>query len=714
MILKTFLIEAKLSSNNKTSSLLYNNQQDLRYFDRELSWLSFNERVLLNAYDKNLPLGERLRFLTISSDNLDEFFMVRVAGLLQLIAHSYKTIPETGSRLDELLHAVLKASRLLKKNQQNCLKLLLDTFYESNVSILSENDWDKEDLIWLEEYYEQNILPLLTPTTLDPAHPFPFIQNRGKCVLMEMQGPQGNNVNCVILLPDNIDRFIRLPGENKKYVMLESLVIKFVNLIYPDYILLKSGMFRVLRDSEIEIDDEADDLIGQFESAIRARRRGGIVSLVFSHDLSKTAQKLLTRELHIPDDSIYIAQGYVGIGDFSQLLKNFSKSYFYKPFKARIPQRIIDFKGNCFSAIRNKDLIVHHPYESFDIVLNFLQQAAQDENVLTLKQTLYRTTPDSPIVQALVKAAESGKSVVAVIELKARFDEENNVQLARVIEKAGAQVAYGLVDLKVHAKLSLITRKEGSKLVSYAHCGTGNYHPHTAKVYTDFSFFTMDSKICEDARSVFNFLTSYVFPKKLNKMVISPNMSFDWLIDKINQEIDNCKNELNSGIWIKCNAITDQKLIEKLYEASNAGVKIHLIVRGICCLRPNIKGMSDNIKVSAIIGRFLEHGRLYVFANKGKFQSDENLVYIASADIMPRNLYHRVETFIPLENKTIRSQLLNQVLPALINDRKNSWLLNEFGEYLKYNDEKDEFCAHSYFMNNPSLSGQGSLAHISS
>ena len=710
MKLKTPIFEAKLSLNLTTKKII-SHQKD-RYFDREISWLSFNERVLLKAYDKAIPFGERLRFVTISSENLDEFYMVRIAGLLQLISQGSKIVPETGMRADELLKSVLSASKDLKNKQQKCLKYLLNQEEDCNVSILFENQWNKNELKWLEEYYEQNILPLLTPTTLDPAHPFPFIQNKGKCVLMEMKDTNGNNINCVVLLPDNIDRFIRLPGELQKYAMLETLVTKFVHLIYPEYKLLKSGMFRVVRDAEIEIDDEADDLIGQFESAIRARKRGGIVSLIFSHDLSKTAQKLLTRELNIPDEHIFVAEGFVGISDFTEIINNLPKQDLFKPYKPRMPQRILDFKGDCFLAIKNKEIIVHHPYESFDVVLSLLQQAAADKNVLTIRQTLYRTSPDSPIVEALVAAAEAGKSVVAVIELKARFDEDNNVQLARILERAGAQVAYGLVDLKVHAKLSLITRKEGKKLVSYAHCGTGNYHPYTAKIYTDFSLFTMDKKICEDARSVFNFLTSHVQPKQLNKMIISPNSSFDWLMEKIDNEIDNTKKGFESGIWIKCNAIVDQKIIEKLYEASNAGVKIHLMVRGICCLRPNVKGMSENITVSAIIGRFLEHGRIYVFANKGKLQSESNLVYISSADIMPRNLYHRVEAFIPLENKTVRNQVLTQVLPALINDTKNTWQLNEYGEYSKNEDEDKSFCAHTYFMNNPSLSGQGSLAKI--
>ena len=694
---------------HKTNKILTN--QNDRYFDREISWLSFNQRVLLQAYDESIPFGERLRYICISSGNLDEFYMVRIAGLLHLIEHEFNIIPDTGMRADELLSRALNELKNLQNQQQQCINNLLD-HKKCNFSILNENQLDEGDLRWLKEYYEQNILPLLTPTTLDPAHPFPFIQNKGKCVLLEMQDSQKNEKNCVVLLPDNIERFIRLPGESQCYVMLETLVIKFVNLIYPDFRLIHSGLFRVIRDAEIEIDDEADDLIGQFETAIKARKRGGVVSLTFSKDLSKSAQKLLTRELNIPDDHIYVAKGFVGIDDFAEIINNLPKQNLFKIYKPRMPQRILDFKGDCFSAIKNKDIIVHHPYESFDVVLSLLQQAAIDDNVLAIRQTLYRTSPDSPIVSALVKAAELGKSVIAVIELKARFDEENNVQLARILEKAGAQVAYGLVDLKVHTKMSLITRREGKKLVSYAHCGTGNYHPHTAKIYTDFSFFTIDKKICDDARSVFNFLTSHVQPKNLNKMIISPNSSFDWLINRIDDEIKNAKENLESGIWIKCNAIVDQKIIEKLYEASTAGVKIHLMVRGICCLRPNVKGMSENIKVTAIIGRFLEHGRVYVFANKGKFQSENNLVYISSADMMPRNLYHRVEAFIPLENKTVRSQVLKQVLPALINDTKNSWQLNENGEYLKMTNKDKSFCAHTYFMNNPSLSGQGSLAKI--
>ena len=524
-----------------------------------------------------------------------------------------------------------------------------------------------------------------------------------------MSHGKNKEINSVILLPKNLNRFVRLPGEEHKYILLEDLITRFIDKIYPNHKLKNFGMFRVLRDSEIEIDDEADDLIDEFESALKARRRGDVVSLEISSNLSNNTQKLLQRELSINKSRIYTTDQFIDLDNYKELFNYFNSTFFYKPYKPRFPQRIYDFKGDCFLAIRNKDIIIHHPFETFDVVVNFLNQAAEDEDVLTIRQTLYRTTPSSPIVEALVKAAEKGKTVIAIIELKARFDEENNVQLARILEKAGVQVAYGLVDLKVHSKLSLITRKENNKLVSYAHCGTGNYHPSTAKIYTDFSFFTIDKNICNDAMMVFNFLTSHIQPKDMKDLIISPNSSFEWLIKKIENEIDFAKKNLPSGIWIKCNAIVDSKLIEKLYEASNAGVKINLFVRGICCLKPNVKGLSENIIVKSIIGRFLEHGRIYVFANGGEFQSIKNDVYISSADMMPRNLYTRVEAYVPLKNETVRSQILTQVIPALINDTKNSWLLEQTGEYVKLED-KLNFCSHSYFMENPSLSGQGTLS----
>ncbi len=701
-------MEIKLKNNLTTQKLDYLGKKDL-FFDRELSWLSFNERVLKTAFDLTIPIGERLRFLTISATNLDEFFMVRVAGLYQLMARKYEIIPFTGKRIDSLMIEIFSLTKKLKLNQNILLKNLIDELKKNKINFCKIEALTSKENNWIEKYYEENIIPLIVPTTLDPAHPFPFIQNQGKGLFIEMSRGKNREINSVILLPKNLNRFVRLPGEEHKYILLEDLITRFINKIYPNHKLINFGMFRVLRDSEIEIDDEADDLIDEFETALKARRRGDVVSLEISNNLSKNTQKLLQRELRINKSRIYITDQFIDLDNYKELFNYFNSKFFYKPYKPRFPQRIYDFKGDCFLAIRSKDIIIHHPFETFDVVVNFLNQAAEDEDVLTIRQTLYRTTPSSPIVEALVKAAEKGKTVIAIIELKARFDEENNVQLARVLEKAGVQVAYGLVDLKVHSKLSLITRKENNKLVSYAHCGTGNYHPSTAKIYTDFSFFTIDKNICNDAMMVFNFLTSHIQPKDMKDLIISPKSSFEWLIRKIENEINFAKKKLPSGIWIKCNAIVDSKLIEKLYEASNAGVKIFLFVRGICCLKPNVKGLSENIIVKSIIGRFLEHGRIYVFANGGEFQSFKNDVYISSADMMPRNLYTRVEAYVPLKNETVRSQILTQVLPAIINDTKNSWLLEQTGKYVKLED-KNNFCSHSYFMENPSLSGQGTLS----
>ncbi len=698
-----------MRSNLTTQNLLYSSDKNELFFDRELSWLSFNERVLKTSSDKKLPLAERLRFLIISSYNFDEFYMVRVAGLRQLLSREYKTVPYTGKRIDELMYQILLSTKNLKKNQSKHLKEIINQFKTQDIFILNDHKFTKKENLWLRKYYVENILPLLSPTTLDPDQPFPFIYNQSKGIFFEMNDENGNEINSVILFSKNIKRFVRLPGEKIKFILVENLITQFFKMIYPQYQLKKYGMFRVLRDSEIEIDDEAEDLIGQFETALHARKRGEVVFLEISKSLSNSTEKLFKREFNINKSIIYKTDQFIDLADFAELLNHFNKSFFYKPFIPRFPQRIYDYNGDCFLAIRNKDIIVHHPFESFDVVVRFLNQAAIDPNVLTIRQTLYRTIPESPVVEALIKAAELGKSVIAVIELKARFDEENNVQLARNLEKSGVQVAYGLVDLKVHCKLTLVTRRENKKLVSYAHYGTGNYHPTTAKVYTDFSFFTSDEDFCDDAIKLFNFLTSHFQPKNLKKVIISPNDSFEWLNKKIDLEIEAAIKGNPSGIWLKCNAIIDQKLIQKFYDASKAGVKVFLIVRGICCLRPNVKNLSENITVRSIIGRFLEHGRFYVFANGGKFQSAKNEVFMSSADIMPRNFYTRVEAFVPLQNSTVRSQVLTQVLPALINDVQNSWELNEKGQYIKLSN-REKFCSHSYFMENPSLSGQGSLS----
>ena len=697
-----------LLSTSETGS---DEQDTTLFFDRELSWLSFNERVLMQAQLSHNPLGERLRFIGISSGNLDEFYMVRLAGLYQLAERGYKRLPITDDRLDEKLVVIEQTAEMLQFEQQKILSQTLDALAEQDCVLVTPNGLDDSDRAWLEDWYCQNMLPLLSPTTLDPTHPFPFIPNRGRGLLAELHDQNKKLVRVVIQLPDNLPRFIQLPGSSLRFVLAEDAILAFLSLIYSGHSLKKSVMFRVLRDSEIEIDDEADDLVNQFENALRRRRRGNVVSLLLSDRLSASTMKLLYREMKLSDRHVVISDGFVGISDFMQLVSCLPAHLLYPPYHARFPQRIVDFKGDCFAAIRNKDIIVHHPFESFDVVVRFLEQAADDPDVLAIRQTLYRTTPQSPITKALIRAAENGKSVTALIELKARFDEENNIQLARMLERAGAQVAYGLVDLKVHSKLSHVIRREGQNLISYTHCGTGNYHPTTAKIYTDLSFFTCNKKICDDVWRIFTFLTSYVKPDNLEKLVISPSDSAEWLKSRLDIEIENAKAGKPAHVWFKTNAIVDRSLIKKLYKASTAGVKIELCVRGICCLRPGIKGLSENIEVKSIVGRFLEHGRIYAFGNGGIVGQKNTLVYIASADLMPRNLYKRVESFIPLENPTVRQQVLGQIIEAMRKDRRDSWLLQPDGRYVKMDDDQpDMLAAHDYFMNNPSLSGRGSLA----
>ena len=693
-----------------TKPLIYPDSQNTSFFNRELSWLAFNERVLANSYDIGIPLAERLRFVTIAANNLDEFYMIRLAGLYQLSTRGFTTLPEQNTTLDYLILKITERAKQLEVNQRKQLDSILTECSKVGVFLTDETKLSSSDIQWLGTWYEKEILPLLAPTTLDPSHPFPFIQNNGKGVFFELCSATGEVIKSVILIPENVKRFVRLPDGGVRVVAIETIIKMFIDIIYPRYSVKSSGMFRLLRDSEIEIDDEADDLIRQFESALRARRRGNAVNLTVSDSLSKEVVSFLKKEMHLRESQITISNGHIGISDFSGFLAFLEPSLCFTPYQARFPQRILDFKGDCFAAIRNKDIIIHHPYESFDVVLRFLEQAADDPEVLTVRQTLYRTSIDSPIVKALVNAAENGKMVSALIEIKARFDEENNIQLARLLERAGVQVAYGLANMKIHAKLSLITRREGGKLVSYAHYGTGNYHPITAKSYTDLSYFTCNPEICRDAWRIFNYLTSHIEPKHFEKVVISPFSSAKWFFHHIEAEIKAAEAGIPSGIWMKTNALVDKDIITKLYEASQAGVKIQLIVRGICCLRPKVKGLSENITVTSIIGRFLEHSRVYIFANGGDFLSEKNKVVMASGDLMPRNLYQRLETFIPLENETVRAQVLKQVMVASLKDTSNCWELQSDGKYSKLENSKKNFSSHTYFMKNPSLSGLGSLS----
>ena len=692
-----------------TDPILSTANEGVRYFNRELSWLAFNERVLALAEDDSLPLAERLRFISISADNLHEFFMVRIAGLRQLQQRGVRRVPVDDTEIDTIISHLHQRSAALLTKQNKLLKALIVEFRTEDIFILDEIPNDDENAKWIEKYFITNILPLLTPTTLDPSHPFPFFHNQGKGLLFELIDTNKKLVHGVILLPENLSRFIKLPGNKLRFILVEAVIKAFIDKIYTKHILKSASVFSIIRDSEIEIDDEAIDLINEFETALRARKRGSVVLLTLTSDASSSTLSVLCQAMAIDKDRCFGTEGPVSIDNFAELISFMPKHLLYPTFNPRFPQRIRDFDGDYFAAIRNKDILVHHPYESFEVVIRFLQQAAQDPNVLAIRQTLYRTTPNSPIVRALIEAAESGKSVTAIIELKARFDEKNNIQLARNLERAGVHVNYGLTDLKIHAKMSAVVRRESGKLVTYTHLGTGNYHPITAKIYTDLSFFTCDKEVGRDVYEVFKYLTSHVHPKKLKKIFISPHQSKSRLNGLIDAEIAAAQKGKPSGIWLKSNALVDRNLINKLYEASCAGVMIEIIARGICCLRPGVTGLSDNINVRSVIGRHLEHGRIYAFANGGKLGSPKNLVFISSADLMPRNLLRRVEVFVQLENPTVRKQVINQVLMALLHDEKNSWHLNSDGSYSRPKKDPNSFSAHDYFIANPSLSGAGSL-----
>ena len=694
----------------KTDPILDGLTEDESFFNRELSWLAFNERVLSLAEDDDKPLGERIRFLAISADNLNEFFMVRVAGLRQLVDRGFKRLPKYDVDIDQLLTQIMARSAKLMARQNQVLPELIGCLRDENIHVLSDIPDDEQDRLWLEDWFIDNVLPLITPTTLDPSHPFPFFHNDGKGMMLELTSPDSKPMQSVILLPANLPRFVKLPGDGLRLLLVEAVIRASIVKIYPRHQLVSAAMFSILRDSEIEIDDEANDLIHEFENALRARQRGNVVLLTLSKDAPKPIRRLLKSAMGIDENNFFNTDGPVALNNFSELLHYIPKHLLFPAFAPRFPQRIRDFNGDCFAAIRNKDIIVHHPYESFEVVVRYLQQAATDPDVLAIRQTLYRTTSNSPIVKALIQAAENGKTVTAVIELKARFDERNNIQLARALGRAGVQVAYGLTDLKIHLKMSLVVRREHGKLVSYTHVGTGNYHPITAGIYTDLSYFTCDKDVGRDAYEIFKYLTSHVQPDKLKRSFISPHQSFPQLRLMILAEIENCKNGLSSGIWLKCNSLVDHRLIELLYEASQAGVPIEILARGICCLRPGVAGLSETITVRSIIGRFLEHGRIYVFANGGEFLSDKNTVMISSADLMPRNLRRRVECFMRLENLTIRKQVLHQIMVALLRDEKNAWYLQPDGSYVHPQTDETSFSCHEYFMSNPSLSGLGSLA----
>ncbi|MGF1463457.1 MAG: RNA degradosome polyphosphate kinase [Maricaulaceae bacterium] len=687
-----------------------------RFINRELSWLAFNERVLEEAANTDHPLLERVRFLSISANNLDEFYMVRAAGLRAQVRAGIARPSQDGLSPAEALDRIDARATALMADQEAQWAALKTELAVEGLWVLSGEALDAEDRAWLLEDFLAHIQPVLTPLAVDPAHPFPFIPNLGSAVILRLrQGPDARPMVGLVQTPQGVPRFVVLPKRPdterpRRFIAFEDALPLVCDALFPGFALEAHGAFRVIRDSDVEIEEEAEDLVREMEIGLKKRRRGEIVRLRFTPGTPQDLRDVVSEHVEAEPRDLVTGDGFLGLKDIDELIVKDRRELVFTPYEPRFPERIRDFGGDCFAAIRAKDILVHHPYESFDVVVQFLEQAACDPAVVAIKQTLYRTSKNSPIVKALLDAAEAGKNVTALIEIKARFDEDANLELARKLQRAGVQVVYGFVEYKTHGKLSLAVRREGEALRAYAHVGTGNYHPHTARIYTDLALFTADPAMTRDAGRIFNYITSYAAPQRLERMTIAPLSMKTELIDLIGAEAEHARAGRSGVVWAKMNSLVDAEIIDALYTASQAGARIELIIRGICCLRPGVPGLSETIRVKSIIGRFLEHSRIWCFGLGKPLPNPEAKVYLSSADWMPRNLDRRVEVMAPVETPTAHRQVLDQIMVANLLDQAQSWLMGPDGVYRRVQPPQDRtaFSAHAYFMTNPSLSGRGS------